>query len=819
MMNLILIKLLLGLLASGFTPDSGEIAGFADEPAAETIEFNEGWLFHRGDHAPPFRFRSLEDLDTPTTREWTPVDLPHDWSVTLPFDSTLASATGYLPGGIGWYQKSFEWSPAEDEQVSIYFEAVSSSSKVWINGEPLGERPNGYISFEYDLTSHLVDGTNVITVMADRSKYSDSRWYPGAGIYGNVYLNVREELFIPTWGVYLTTPEITKDHSTVRVQTSLENQASSTNSALFRYRILDPAGEQVASAEQSGQVGAESVSDFSIEMEVPDPQLWSPESPDLYSMVVEVERDGQLMDRREVPFGIRYFHFDADEGFFLNGENRLIQGVCLHHDAGVFGAAVPKRVWERRLAHLKESGANAIRISHNPAPPHLLELADSMGFLVMAEAFDEWRHPKNKWINGWNVGEPGLDGYSEFFDEWSRQDLKDMILRDRNHTSVILWSIGNEIDYPNDPYSHPVLDDSPESWQSYLPEQPHANELGDIAEEFVSIVKELDDTRPVTAALASTFMSNHTGYPQALDVVGYNYQESRYAEDRANYPERIIIGSENSRANYDAWRTVLDNDYVSGQFIWTGIDYLGEAGRWPNRSSGSGFLDLAGFKKARFYIQKAFWDSERFVQVATTTSNNPSNSNLHWDYAEGDTVNVFGFTNLGYEFDYMELFVNGQSLGRQTRDQFVNGFPRWEAPFEPGTVRVQIVQDGTVTETSSLETPGDVDHLELNVDREQVSSSGPELIHAVVTIRDQNGILAANSSNTIQYELTGPAKVVGMESGNSNSHEVYQSGSNSRNAHNGKLMIYLQTTGESGTVDLTVRSGDLDPGSFTINVE
>ncbi|MEX2639099.1 MAG: glycoside hydrolase family 2 TIM barrel-domain containing protein [Balneolales bacterium] len=782
----------------GCSPEAAE----TPQPASETIGFNEGWWF-RVELNPPYSFVTFDDLEVANPFDSDPVDLPHDWSIESPFDSTLASATGFLPGGIGWYQKDFEWNPESGEHVSIYFEAISSNSEVWLNGHHLGERPNGYISFEYDLTPYLTEGINKLAVKVDRSKYADSRWYTGAGIYGNVYLNKRENVYIPTWGITLTTPEVDPAGAVLKVNTAVNNEADVNQTVHIAYSVLDPDGQLKSNTEISAELVKSGTGEWSAELEIPDPLLWSPASPRLYTALVEISQGNQLMERQEIPFGIRHFNFDPEEGFFLNGENMLIKGVCLHHDAGVFGAAVPREVWKRRLAILKEAGTNALRISHNPAPPHLLDLADSMGFLVMAEAFDEWTGPKNKWIEGWNAGRPGQDGYHEYFEEWAQKDIQDMVRRDRNHPSVIMWSIGNEIDYPNDPFSHAVLDDQP-GWPDYDPERPDANELGDIARQLAGWIRELDDTRPVTAALASGLMSNETTYPAALDVVGYNYQESRYAEDHEKFPDRVILGSENRRADYDAWKAVRDHSYISAQFIWTGIDYLGEARAWPNRTSRSGLLDMAGFKKARFYLQQSFWDTADVVQVATAPDNRgPVNAELKWDYAgAAENVSVYGITNL----DSIELFINDRSLGIQSRAGFTDGAAKWSVPFEEGTVKVNGIKNGEVIGTSEIKTPGEPASLRI-----RTGQGDGEIIHAIVEIVDGEGILATAAGNNIHYELTGPARVIGMESGNPDSHEDYRS--RQRNAWNGRLMIYLETSGGEGEIELTVKSDNVKQAS------
>ena len=365
--------------------------------------------------------------------------------------------------------------------------------------------------------------------------------------------------------------------------------------------VVPPGGEQSA-----GDV-----------LSVPGPRLWSPEQPALYTLRTEVHHNGAVVDLEETSVGIRSIRFDPDAGFFLNDQNVKLKGVCLHDDAGALGVAVPPKVWERRLKTLKDAGVNAIRMAHNPHLPELYDLCDQLGFLVQDEAFDEWERGKNKWIAGWNVGTAGQDGTHEHFDEWSEADLGNMILRDRNHPSVIMWSIGNEIDYPNDPYTHEVLDRgaSPQSYgPGYKPGNPHADRLGEVARRLAGFVRALDPTRPVTAGLASALMSNETGFADALDVAGYNYQEGRYAADHARYPRRVLYGSENGM-RWDFWQAVAENPYVCGQFLWTGIDYLGEAGKWPTRSNGAGLLDLAGLPKPEYFYRQSLWAETPMVYL------------------------------------------------------------------------------------------------------------------------------------------------------------------------------------------------------------
>ncbi|MDF2789486.1 MAG: glycoside hydrolase family 2 sugar binding, partial [Neobacillus sp.] len=544
-------------------------------------KFNYDWKFLKGDHSDAFKIK-FDDSD------WRILDLPHDFSIEGPFKKEYASSTGYLPGGIGWYRKEFIVPDSiKGKKVFIQFDGIYKNSEVWINEHFLGKRPYGYSSFQYDLTPYLNFETreNVIAVKVDHTDFADSRWYTGSGIYRNVFINLTDHLYIKPYGIFVTTPNITPSEAEIHIQSSLKNEYDNEATFLIEHQIRDASGKKIIDCSSVEIIPANGEQDFSHSLFLDQPNLWSPENPYLYSVETQVIRDGEVIDCETTPLGVRSFHFDVDSGFYLNGKNIKMKGVCIHHDAGCLGAAVPEKVWHRRLKLLKEAGVNAIRMSHNPPAPELLDMCDSYGFLVQDEAFDEWEHPKNKWVEGWNKGEPSLDGYASDFTEWAEIDLRDMVLRDRNHPSIVFWSIGNEIDYPNDPYSHPVLGDR------YKADKPDAKGMGAISKRLAKVVKQYDPTRPVTAALASVIMSNETEFPDALDVVGYNYQEFLYSEDHKKYPNRVIYGSENGR-HHDAWLDVANNDFISGQFIWTGIDYLGEARGWPIRHATPGLLDL-----------------------------------------------------------------------------------------------------------------------------------------------------------------------------------------------------------------------------------
>ena len=576
----------------------------AQHSAGVTL-LNDEWMFHKGDV-------SNGEKEVVEKRDWRQVELPHDWSIEGPFSKQWASATGYLPAGIGWYRKTLQLEKLNpDEKVYIYFDGVYKNSEVWINEHYLGKRPNGYIPFYYELSPYLQKGKNVLAVKVDHSQYADNRWYPGSGIYRNVYLITKQPVHIPIWGVQFATPKVSVQNAVAEVKVSLNNTLQSSSKVLVEGKLSK--GSKVISVDNKQiSLNGNATQQAQLSFNINQPDLWSDENPNLYALTVAVFVDGKKNDEYSQQVGIRHIRFDAQKGFFLNEKNIKLKGVCIHHDAGALGAAVPREVWVRRLQKLKEVGCNAIRMSHYPHQDYMYDLCDEMGFLVMDEAFDEWEVGKNKWIEGWNVGKPGQDGYHQHFNEWAEKDVQDMILRNINHPSIIMWSIGNEIDYPNDPYTHEILNTgrNPQIYgKGYLPDHPPASRLGEIATKLVAVVKQTDTTRPVTAALAGVVMSNTTTYPGNLDLVGYNYQEYRYAEDHNSYPDRIIYGSENGKST-EAWMAVDTSENIFAQFLWTGFDFMGEARSWPVRSSGAGILDLAGFPKPDYYVRQTLWTTE-----------------------------------------------------------------------------------------------------------------------------------------------------------------------------------------------------------------
>ncbi len=681
-------------------------------------------------------------------------------------------------------------------------------------------RPNGYISYMYDLSPHIdYEGENVISVRVDHSKYADSRWYTGSGIYRDVYLVFANHLHIDQWGVYYTTPEVNEENARIEVETTVVNNTESPAEVRVVQQIRNSQDNLLAESTGQLDINGGQTNSLIQGLEIDNPELWSPDNPHLYDLTTIVYNGMEVIDKTSTPLGIRALRFDPDQGFFLNGENIKVKGVCLHHDAGSLGAAVPREVWERRLKALKSIGTNAIRTSHNPQAPDLYELCNELGFLVIAEAFDEWEFPKKKWLDGWNVGTPGFQGHAEFFEEWAEKDLRDMVLRDRNHPSVFMWSIGNEVDYPNDPYSHPILDQEGINQQhvwGYQPDQPNANRLGDIAIRLASVVREHDKSRPVTAGLAGPVMSNQTEYPEALDVVGYNYSENRYETDHEKYPERILYGSETGRGMH-AWKAVRDNDFIFGQFIWTGIDYLGESHRWPSRGFTSGLLDLAGFPKPRAYFRKALWTEEPMIYLGAYPYN-PEESAPGidapplWNFSEGQMARVVSYTNC----ESAMLLLNGETVGEKRDYCDDTGIIHWDIPFKEGVVEVIGYIDGREAARDRIETSGRPWTINARAYK-SVVDAGRGVAQIEVSITDSEGRPVYLSDNEISCTINGPLRLLSMESGSYTYMGNYRN--NKLRVKNGKLIAYLEAKGEKGEAEVIFSSPWLEESRVRLTME
>ena len=736
------------------------------------ININDNWKFHYGDTTEADYMGYNDDA-------WQNVTLPHDWSVSFPFDKSNASGTGYLPGGTGWYRKHFFLpDDIEGKRVRLNFDGVYKHSRVYVNSHHIGGRASGYSPFTFDISEFIRAGENVISVRVEHEQVADSRWFTGSGIYRDVTLEITEMSCFAENSIFVTTKEINGTDAVITVE----------------YSTIDCDETELIIETKDGLhiTATEGKNCGTAELTVKNASLWSPDSPYLYILRCHAFKDGKPTDTVSVPFGIRTIRFDADKGFFLNDINMKLKGVCVHHDAGTLGAAVPKEIWARRLRKFKESGCNALRTAHNPPCNTLLDLCDELGLLVMDEAFDEWEGTKNKWWQGHNVYPPKKYGYAEDFPLWHKADLEAMILRDRNHPSVILWSIGNEIDYPNDPYVTPLFDEvlgnndngKPKNERMYNNRKPDASRLTTIAKELVDIAHNVDTTRPVLSALSFPELSTRTGFADVLDVSGYNYRERFYEEDHKRFPDRVIFGSENGH-DVPAWHAVRDNEYICGQFLWTGIDFLGECVGWPKRISQAGMLDLCAYEKPLFFIRKAMWSDEPFVKIAVSEGEadktNVWTDNFIYSADEGTIIQVSCYTNR----PEAEIFLNGTSLGKKKCENYK---AKWEIPFTKGTLTA--VVDGA---EDYLSTPDKAEKISLTADRTEFNKNN-NIIHVEVEIKDKNGNTAATDDKEIYYQLLGDAEILGIENGNPADLTPYSE--KYRKTFRGRAIVYIR----AGTV-------------------
>ena len=781
----------------------------------QTAGFDHGWRFHLGDVT-----RAQEAAFNDSA--WRKLDLPHDWSIQGDFSeqNPAGAAGGALPGGIGWYRKAFTV-PAADKgkRVFIDFDGVYRNSEVWINGHSLGKRPYGYSSFRYELTPHLRAGArNVIAVRVDNSQQPNSRWYSGSGIYRHVRLVTTSPVHVDHWGTYVTTERVSADSSRVRIRTTIRNELHAEQQLFPVTTIYDSAGETVGVGVHEGVVvPADSVVEIEDEFTIADPTLWSVERPYLYRAVTRVTCRKSVCDDYTTMFGVRTAEFRADSGFFLNGRHVKIRGICLHHDLGALGAAVNTRAIERQLEIMKAMGANALRTSHNPPAPELLDLTDRMGFIVMDEAFDMWKKEKTKY------------DYHLDWDAWHERDLSDMVRRDRNHPSVFMWSIGNEV---------------MEQWTD------GDSTAASIARELAGIVHRLDPTRPVTQAANNGSTRNPVFHAGALDLLGHNYHHEAWADFPSQYPGAKFIITEamsdlNSRGVYpqpsdsvseyhwpyekdkgprppaDGRLSSYDNSYafwgslheeslrlferypfLSGIFIWQGIDYLGEPTpyEWPARSSYFGVVDLAGFPKDPFYLYQSVWTDRPMLHLLP-----------HWNWTAGDSIDVWAYTNA----DEVELFLNGASLGRKRKSETVSHLV-WRVAYAPGTVRGVARTAGRETAVAEVKTAGRPARITLAADRTRLSASGDDLSFITVTVRDSAGVDVPTAELLVRFSITGAARVVGVDNGDAMSHTSFQAGQ--IRLFNGKALVIVRAGTRSGVSTLTASADGLAPSSVRIEV-
>ena len=821
-------------------------AAAADSPR-QTLKFNDDWKFKLGDTTEASH-TDFKDAD------WRSVRVPHDYSIegppgadpsTMegPFDrkSPAGAGGGYLNAPIAWYRKTFTVpASAKGQRVGIVFDGVYMNSDIYLNGKLLGNHPYGYTPIYYDLTDDLkFDGPNVLAVRCNVQQPCQ-RWYSGAGIYRNVWLVITNPVHVVPWGTYLTTEKMGNNEFEVTVRTTVRNDSDkeakcrtiTTFTLVGGWHPPTPPGvpdygrvppsrvgsdfglrPEAKSDEKSIPAGGEAT--ITATCKVPDVYLWSVESPILYQATTNLSNADKPIDSVTDPLGFRTFEFTKDDGFHLNGKRVPMYGVCDHHDLGALGSAVNHRALERQLELLKQMGCNAIRTSHNPPTPELLELADEMGFVVMDESFDEWKQTNR---GGQFVGKTRF-GYGRFFDDWSERDLVSMIHRDRNHPSIVFWSIGNEIGEQGSPNG------------------------GAMAKRLSDIAHREDPTRPTVSACNSPAAALRTGFADALDVMGINYNIVPFYD---SIKGRNLVGSETASAfstrgeyglkfddkgevtaskEFDHQCTSYDLDNprwghtaqtslmalkshpsIAGEFVWTGFDYIGEPTpyTWPSRSSYFGIIDLAGFPKDRFYMYQSQWTDKPMVHLLP---------HWNWEQFAGKEIPVQAFTNA----DSVELFLNGKSLGTREGSDMKELHYEWKVPFEPGTLKAVAKKGGKVVATDEVVTAGAPAKIELVADRSAIHADGDDLSFVTARVVDKDGHVCPNADNKIAFEISGPADVIATDNGDPTNLESFQSPKHK--AFHGLALAIVRAQSKSGSAKLTATADGLTSNSIPIELK
>ena len=803
--------------------------------AREKINFDKGWRFILADSAQ----MSLAMYDDSA---WRMLNVPHDWAIEGDFSASAPSGNsgGALPGGVGWYRKSFEVAAADKGKLFyIDFDGVYMNAKVWINGQLLGQRPYGYSSFRFDLTPHLKFGArNVVAVRVDNSDQPNSRWYSGCGIYRHVWLVKTEKIHVAHWGTH-----VVAEGNKVSVSVSIDNNTTSQQTVVVRNKIISPAGVQVASASKKLSLNPSAKSTSSLsQLKVSRPQIWSCETPYIYKVVTTIEQNGKVVDTYETPTGFRTFKFDAEKGFSLNGKSMKINGVCQHHDLGCLGAAVNEDALYRQLRILKEMGTNAVRCSHNPPAPELLAMCDTMGLIVMDESFDMWRRRKTK------------NDYARFFDQWAERDLTDLVLRDRNHPSILMWSIGNEVleqwssadaDTLSAEQANLILNAGHDASTLSHGTEMSVNSL--LCKNLCEIIRRLDNTRPITAGCNEPDPKNHLFKSGALDIIGFNYHHQWVKDVPKNFPGKPFIFSESvsalqtrgfymmpsdsvykapiewwlpyqdpsfqcsaydnmhaswSSTHEETWDVVKHNDFVGGQFIWTGFDYIGEPTPYgfPARSSYFGIVDLAGFPKDSYYMYQSEWTDKQVLHLFP-----------HWNWLEGQDIDLWCYYN---NADEVELFINGRSQGVKAKKDDHEYHLMWRVKFEPGEVKAVARKNGKAVAEKTIRTSGAPAQLRMTSDRIRFGNNpnGDNLAFITVEVIDKDGNLCPRADDQVFFEVEG-GRIVGVDNGNPISMERFKD--TKRKAFNGKCLVVVATDGG----DVTVRAKGYQLGGSEVMVK
>ncbi|WP_346854539.1 glycoside hydrolase family 2 TIM barrel-domain containing protein [uncultured Draconibacterium sp.] len=813
-----------------------------------TESFDDGWHFIKADP-------SGAELAYFDDSGWRTLDLPHDWSienlpdqvadsVSGPFSKASVGkmSTAYTLGGTGWYRKNFTLSKNDDGKI-IYlrFDGVYMISDVWVNGEFVGNNANGYTSFNYDITPFLnpTGQSNVVAVRV-KNEGLNTRWYSGSGIYRHTWLTKVNPLHIEPWGVNVTTPEINSDKATVSVTATVKNLSSSSTKATYNLRIINSEGTEVTQSSVDSNITVRESAEINQVLEVTRPELWSLDNPNMYKLIVEIVQNNVVIDKTETPFGIHTIHFDAEDGFTLNGETILIKGGCIHHDNGPLGAVAIDRAEERKIELLKNAGYNAVRSSHNPPSPYLLDVCDRIGMLVIEEAFDAWGQSKIEWMSAMMGFDDNIvfNDYSFYFKENWKKDIRSMMLRDRNHPSVIMWSIGNEI-----------------------AEAADSSGLR-IAKQIVEEVKKYDETRPVTEAhVLGMGMEFSGGQEQRakhlalMDVVGYNYAHATYEGDHENNPKRVMYASESwSSMALENWQTVENLPYVIGNFTWTAMDYLGESGlglarlvddnpndntgsnfmaqmmqlfkfkSWPIINAFSGDFDLIGNPKPQFFYQEVVWRKRKlsmFVHTPIPEGKKEITSpwgfpdvikSWNWEGYEGEKMIVQVYSR----GEKVRLELNGEVVGEQIIDDSKSIVATFEVPYEPGELTAYCIENGKEVGEETIKTVGRPSALRLTADQTSIINDKKDLSYVMVEILDSDGNLVANADDVVvNFEVSENGEIVAAGSGD----PTDLSGFNQpfKKSWHGKCLAIVRSKGNSNNkMVLTANAEALESSTIEI---
>jgi beta-galactosidase len=794
-------------------PKSGiEKLPLSNDPRTEVL-FDFGWRFNRS------YLENGQDAAIDAS-SWRKVDLPHDWSIedipgtNSPIDSNAvgAIATGYTVGGTGWYRKTFFVpSRLEGKHFQIRFDGIYMNADVWLNGQHLGNHPYGYTSFWYDITDKLKFGSENILVVEVKNEGRNSRWYTGSGIYRHVWLTILNPVHIEQWGTYITTPDISASEAKVKVRTSMFNGSGAAGEYKLTTIIIDPKGTEVATSSINHSVDPRTSYEFTSDLEVSSPELWSLETPLLYKAISEIStaddsNPSPVLDKVETNFGIRSISFDAQQGFLLNGKPVLIKGGCVHHDNGLLGAAAFDQAELRRVQLMKASGFNSIRCAHNPPSPGFLDACDRTGILVMDESFDMWDNANNP------------DDYHLYFNEWWQKDLESMILRDRNHPSIIMWSIGNEIKN---------LD------------KPSGVETGKKQADYV---RALDPSRPITSAVNNISPAKDP-YFALLDVCGYNYARNRYIEDHKRFPDRIMVATESFPLEaFEYWMAVVDNPWVIGDYVWTGFDYLGEAsigwmGYWhssnfyPWTHAYCGDIDVCGLKRPQSYYRDALWGDQKNVSifvkppVPSFDRVNPDHADWsiwHWQDVVADWTWP-GYENTPLDIEVysncseVELFLDNKSIGKKANSRETEFITRWNVPYQPGKLRAVGYDNKEEITSSELQTAGEPVKVKLTSDRINLKADGQDLVFITVEIQDANDIRNPKATNLVRFDIEGQGSIIAVGSSNPLGLESFVQPE--RKAYQGRCLVIVRSDREAGNITLTASSEGLQQDQVSFKVE